>query len=164
MSVFDDVLGGAGGASVSWKDKPAGFAVEGGIVKVGEKRQADDFNTGEPRFWDAAKTQPVWQFVIELEEADGETRGLWVTAGTALARAIREGLQASGASTMEPGGRLRVETLGLVPASKPGTEKRDFKPAQYTPPNGAAAVLGAPPSADDAAAAYLASLEKKAGQ
>ncbi len=98
MSEIDDFFAG-GNKSASF-DGPIGTSVAGTIVRIGSRVQATDFKTGELKFYDKERTQPIYQVPIDLQTdqrdpakpGDTGVRVLFVGGlkKTALVRAMRD--------------------------------------------------------------------------
>lgn len=110
-----------------------------------ELRQQTDFDSGEPLFWDDARTQPRMQLVItgEVDESareggdDDGLRRLYVKGE--LQKAMGQALRESGAKTIEPGGKVWVRYTGDGTASGRKNPPKLYKAAYKAPEAKAAA-------------------------
>jgi hypothetical protein len=107
-----------------------GDEVDGIITQPPEDRQALDFDTGKPAFWDDEKTQPKMQTRIILD-VDGTEHALY--ASGRLAYAITDAIVAAGASDLEVGGRLWVKHTELGERKGKGKPPKLYK-SKYSPP------------------------------
>lgn len=142
MSAFDFF---APRASHSWKFTNPGDTHTGTITEVGDARQASEFGSNEPAYWDREKTRPKMQVAITLDTTerdpqdanDAGKRTLWVVedgrSGSILA-AIRHAVAQAGAGTIDIGGQLTVTFSGFDPNSKNPANPRKIYSASYVPP------------------------------
>ena len=142
MSAFDFF---APRASHSWKFATPGDSHTGTIIEVGDARQATEFGSNEPAFWDREKTRPKMQVAITLDTTERDPqdandtgkRTLWVVedgrSGSILA-AIRQAVAQVNAGTIDIGGQLTVAFSGLDPNSKNPANPRKVYTASYVPP------------------------------
>lgn len=142
MSAFDFF---APRASHSWKFTNPGDTHTGTITEVGDARQATEFGSNEPAYWDREKTRPKMQVAITLDTAERDPqdandtgkRTLWVVedgrSGSILA-AIRHAVAQAGAGTIDIGGQLTVTFSGFDPNSKNPANPRKIYSASYVPP------------------------------
>ena len=142
MSAFDFF---APRASHSWKFTNPGDTHTGTITEVGDARQATEFGSNEPAFWDREKTRPKMQVAITLDTAERDPqdandtgkRTLWVVedgrSGSILS-AIRQAVHQAGAGTIDIGGQLTVAFSGFDPNSKNPANPRKIYSASYVPP------------------------------
>ena len=142
MSAFDFF---APRASHSWKFTNPGDTHTGTITEVGDARQASEFGSNEPAFWDREKTRPKMQVAITLDTTERDPqdandtgkRTLWVLedgrSGSILA-AIRHAVAQAGAGTIDIGGQLTVTFSGFDPNSKNPANPRKIYAASYVPP------------------------------
>lgn len=142
MSAFDFF---APRASHSWKFTNPGDTHTGTITEVGDARQATEFGSNEPAFWDREKIRPKMQVAITLDTAERDPqdandtgkRTLWVVedgrSGSILA-AIRHAVAQAGAGTIDIGGQLTVTFSGFDPNSKNPANPRKVYTAAYVPP------------------------------
>ena len=142
MSAFDFF---APRASHSWKFTTPGDTHTGTITEVGDARQATEFGSNEPAFWDREKTRPKMQVAITLDTterdpqdaSDTGKRTLWVVedgrSGSILS-AIRQAVHQAGAGTIDIGGQLTVAFSGFDPNSKNPANPRKVYTASYVPP------------------------------
>lgn len=112
----DPFAGGTSNPSVSFKDAKPGTKVTGKVVAAPKMMQGRDFETGEPAWWDTAKTQPKMTVVTELD-IDGVTHSLWAQKPSAMFAALADAQQKAGAR-IEPGGTLTVTYTGDKPNEK----------------------------------------------
>lgn len=142
MSAFDFF---APRASHSWKFATPGDTHTGTITEVSDARQASEFGSNEPAFWDREKTRPKMQVAVTLDTAERDPqdvndtgkRTLWVVedgrSGSILS-AIRQAVHQAGAGTIDIGGQLTVTFSGFDPNSKNPANPRKIYSASYVPP------------------------------
>lgn len=142
MSAFDFF---APRASHSWKFATPGDTHTGTITEVGDARQATEFGSNEPAFWDREKTRPKMQVAITLDTTERDPqdandtgkRTLWVVedgrSGSILS-AIRQAVAQVNAGTIDIGGQLTVAFSGFDPNSKNPANPRKVYTASYVPP------------------------------
>lgn len=142
MSAFDFF---APRASHSWKFTNPGDTHTGTITEVSDARQATEFGSNEPAFWDREKTRPKMQVAVTLDTTERDpqdandtgNRTLWVVedgrSGSILS-AIRQAVHQAGAGTIDIGGQLTVAFSGFDPNSKNPANPRKIYSASYVPP------------------------------
>ena len=142
MSAFDFF---APRASHSWKFTNPGDTHTGTITEVSDARQATEFGSNEPAYWDREKTRPKMQVAVTLDTAERDPqdandtgkRTLWVVedgrSGSILS-AIRQAVHQAGAGTIDIGGQLTVAFSGFDPNSKNPANPRKIYAASYVPP------------------------------
>ena len=142
MSAFDFF---APRASHSWKFTTPGDTHTGTITEVSDARQATEFGSNEPAYWDREKTRPKMQVAVTLDTAERDPqdandtgkRTLWVVedgrSGSILS-AIRQAVHQVGAGTIDIGGQLTVTFSGFDPNSKNPANPRKVYSASYVPP------------------------------
>lgn len=142
MSAFDFF---APRASHSWKFTTPGDTHTGTITEVSDARQATEFGSNEPAYWDREKTRPKMQVAVTLDTAERDPqdandtgkRTLWVVedgrSGSILS-AIRQAVHQAGAGTIDIGGQLTVAFSGFDPNSKNPANPRKIYAASYVPP------------------------------
>lgn len=142
MSAFDFF---APRASHSWKFTNPGDTHTGTITEVSDARQATEFGSNEPAYWDREKTRPKMQVAVTLDTAERDPqdandtgkRTLWVVedgrSGSILS-AIRQAVHQVGAGTIDIGGQLTVAFSGFDPNSKNPANPRKIYAASYVPP------------------------------
>lgn len=142
MSAFDFF---APRASHSWKFTNPGDTHTGTITEVSDARQATEFGSNEPAYWDREKTRPKMQVAVTLDTAERDPqdandtgkRTLWVVEdgrpGSILS-AIRQAVHQAGAGTIDIGGQLTVAFSGFDPNSKNPANPRKIYSASYVPP------------------------------
>lgn len=142
MSAFDFF---APRASHSWKFANPGDTHTGTITEVSDARQASEFGSNEPAFWDREKTRPKMQVAVTLDTTERDPqdandtgkRTLWVVedgrSGSILS-AIRQAVHQAGAGTIDIGGQLTVAFSGFDPTSKNPANPRKIYAASYVPP------------------------------
>ena len=142
MSAFDFF---APRASHSWKFTNPGDTHAGTITEVSDARQATEFGSNEPAYWDREKTRPKMQVAVTLDTAERDPqdandtgkRTLWVVedgrSGSILS-AIRQAVHQAGAGTIDIGGQLTVAFSGFDPNSKNPANPRKIYSASYVPP------------------------------
>jgi len=142
MSAFDFF---APRASHSWKFTNPGDTHTGTITEVSDARQATEFGSNEPAYWDREKTRPKMQVAVTLDTTERDPqdandtgkRTLWVVedgrSGSILS-AIRQAVHQAGAGTIDIGGQLTVAFSGFDPNSKNPANPRKIYSASYVPP------------------------------
>jgi hypothetical protein len=142
MSAFDFF---APRASHSWKFANPGDTHTGTITEVSDARQATEFGSNEPAYWDREKTRPKMQVAVTLDTTERDPqdandtgkRTLWVVedgrSGSILS-AIRQAVHQAGAGTIDIGGQLTVIFSGFDPNSKNPANPRKVYSASYVPP------------------------------
>ena len=142
MSAFDFF---APRASRPWKFTNPGDTHTGTITEVSDARQATEFGSNEPAYWDREKTRPKMQVAVTLDTAERDPqdandtgkRTLWVVedgrSGSILS-AIRQAVHQAGAGTIDIGGQLTVAFSGFDPNSKNPANPRKIYAASYVPP------------------------------
>lgn len=142
MSAFDFF---APRASHSWKFTNPGDSHTGTITEVSDARQATEFGSNEPAYWDREKTRPKMQVAVTLDTAERDPqdandtgkRTLWVVedgrSGSILS-AIRQAVHQVGAGTIDIGGQLTVAFSGFDPNSKNPANPRKVYTAAYQAP------------------------------
>lgn len=109
-----------------------------------EQRQQTDLKDGSPKFF--ASGDPMMQWLITLEEADGTTVVLYAKGGNytaatgtgwAMQVALVKALEAAGATELTMGGQLAVAWTGES-EPRPGMNAAHLYTAQYVPPKPAA--------------------------
>lgn len=142
MSAFDFF---APRASHSWKFTNPGDTHTGTITEVSDARQASEFGSNEPAYWDREKTRPKMQVAVTLDTAERDPqdasdtgkRTLWVVedgrSGSILS-AIRQAVHQASAGTIDIGGQLTVTFSGFDPNSKNPQNPRKIYSASYVPP------------------------------
>ena len=142
MSAFDFF---APRASHSWKFTNPGDTHTGTITEVSDARQATEFGSNEPAYWDREKTRPKMQVAVTLDTTERDPqdandtgkRTLWVVedgrSGSILS-AIRQAVHQAGAGTIDIGGQLTVAFSGFDPNSKNPANPRKVYSASYVPP------------------------------
>ena len=142
MSAFDFF---APRASHSWKFTNPGDTHTGTITEVSDARQATEYGSNEPAYWDREKTRPKMQVAVTLDTTERDPqdandtgkRTLWVVedgrSGSILS-AIRQAVHQVGAGTIDIGGQLTVTFSGFDPNSKNPANPRKVYTAAYVPP------------------------------
>lgn len=142
MSAFDFF---APRASHSWKFTNPGDTHTGTITEVSDARQATEFGSNGPAYWDREKTRPKMQVAVTLDTTERDPqdandtgkRTLWVVedgrSGSILS-AIRQAVHQVGACTIDIGGQLTVTFSGFDPNSKNPANPRKVYTASYVPP------------------------------
>lgn len=142
MSAFDFF---APRASHSWKFVSPGDTHTGTIIEVSDARQATEFGSNEPAYWDREKTRPKMQVAVTLDTTERDPqdandtgkRTLWVVedgrSGSILS-AIRQAVHQVGAGTIDIGGQLTVTFSGFDPNSKNPANPRKVYTAAYQAP------------------------------
>lgn len=142
MSAFDFF---APRASHSWKFTTPGDTHTGTITEVSDARQATEYGSNEPAYWDKERTRPKMQVAVTLDTTERDPqdandtgkRTLWVVedgrSGSILS-AIRQAVHQAGAGTIDIGGQLTVTFSGFDPNSKNPANPRKIYSASYVPP------------------------------
>ena len=132
-------------ASHSWKFTTPGDTHTGTITEVSDARQATEYGSNEPAYWDKERTRPKMQVAVTLDTAERDPqdandtgkRTLWVVedgrSGSILS-AIRQAVHQAGAGTIDIGGQLTVTFSGFDPNSKNPANPRKIYAAAYVPP------------------------------
>ncbi len=138
------LMGSAKTPSVSWRNKPFGTTVTGNVARASKVMQQRDVETGDPLWWDEAKTQPRNQLVVYLDlgviHPDGEEfpdhDGVWAlyVKGKSLTEAVRSAVRGSGRKGLEIGGRLSVTLTGEGKAQNKAFNPPKLFTASYVPP------------------------------
>lgn len=164
MSAFDFF---APRASHSWKFTNPGDTHTGTITEVSDARQATEFGSNEPAYWDREKTRPKMQVAVTLDTTERDPqdandtgkRTLWVVedgrSGSILS-AIRQAVHQAGAGTIDIGGQLTVTFSGFDPNSKNPANPRKIYSASYVPPAPAGGMFTSQAPAQPAAPAPVA--------
>jgi hypothetical protein len=105
-----------------------------GIVGHVATRQSREFGTGRLELWPDG--QPKWLVVITLtvepeDEDDTGDRRLYVRPGSNLAWAIRQAVEAAGASQIEVGSQLTVTYVGDEEPASPDVSGAKVYEAEY---------------------------------
>lgn len=117
-----------------------GASVKGRIVSLKEEPQTD-INTGQPRFW--PNGEPMMQWLIGLQMADGETVTLYAKggkykpaegSGDSMLTAIGLAVRAAGATGVDVGGELAIAYTGIS-EKKAGKNAAKLYTAQYKAPS-----------------------------
>ena len=160
MSAFDFF---APRASHSWKFTSPGDTHTGTITEVSDARQATEYGSNEPAYWDKERTRPKMQVAVTLDTAERDPqdandtgkRTLWVVedgrSGSILS-AIRQAVHQAGAGTIDIGGQLTVAFSGFDPNSKNPANPRKIYSASYVPPAPAGGMFTNQAAAQPAAA------------
>jgi len=128
-----------GGTGISAKFERGGDK-HGGVILNAERRQARDFDTGQPKVWPDGN--PVMQYVITIRE-DGEEIALYARGGNftavkgkgeSMMNAIDTAVRAAGTTRIEAGGTIEVTFTGLGEITKKGMNAPKLFSASYTPP------------------------------
>lgn len=142
MSAFDFF---APRASHSWKFTNPGDTHTGTITEVSDARQATEYGSNEPAYWDKERTRPKMQVAVTLDTTERDPqdandtgkRTLWVVedgrSGSILS-AIRQAVHQADAGTIDIGGQLTVTFSGFDPNSKNPANPRKIYSASYVPP------------------------------
>ncbi len=134
MSIDSSVAGLLESASKTAKFPTVGTTHKGEVVSA-TTRQATDFDSGKPKFWDDGN--PIMELVITIQTTerdpddthDDGRRTLY--AGGRMLKAIKDALRAARA-TLEEGGKLAVQYTGDGEATRGNPPK--LYAAQYEPP------------------------------
>lgn len=93
--------------------RPKGTKIGGRVVGAPKLVQQRDFNTKQPAWWDAEKTQPKMAVVTDLD-VNGQTMSLWAKKPSALFAAINKAMNETGGAAIAVGDTLIVELVGAV--------------------------------------------------
>lgn len=116
-----------------------GQGYDGKIVAIDQRQQTDPKN-GQVKYF--ASGDPMTQWVITLEQSDGQTTQLYAKGGRfkaekgtgeSMLNAIASAIKAAGAASLDVGGRLAVKWTGEGEA-RPGLNAPKLYTAQYAPP------------------------------
>lgn len=129
----DDPFASVSRPAVSFKDSKIGDTVTLIVSDPASKVHSRDFETGEPAYWDDARTQAKYSAVVN-GTIDGEEKALWAQMPSALFAAIAEAQKQAG-QKIDAGGTLRIKYIG----DKPNSKNARLKPAKqfaaiYEPP------------------------------
>lgn len=133
MSYEDPFASAVKVPSVSWRDVQVGQTVTMVVSGPAKKVQSRDFETGQPAYWDEARTQPKYSAVVN-GTVDGEDRAIWAQIPSALFAAIGKA-QADAGAKIDAGGTLRIQRT----EDKPNAKNPRLNPAKqfiakYEPP------------------------------
>lgn len=138
MSSIDDFFSGG---LPSAKFDTQGKVVGGRIIRVGDPMQQRDMVSGEPKFWDVEKTQPMMQLPIDIQtderdaEIPGDTGARTLYVKGDLKRAVTEALRKAGVQgAPKVGGTLEVAWTSSEQAKKKGFNDKKLYTARYTAP------------------------------
>jgi hypothetical protein len=119
--------------AVSFKDTAIGEVVTMLVAEPASKVHSRDYESGEPAYWDDARTQPKYAAVVN-GSIDGEDVSLWAQMPSALFAAIADA-QVKAGQKIDTGGTLRVKYTGDKPNSKnPRLKPAKQFAAEYVPP------------------------------
>lgn len=148
MPTASQLLGG-GGKSIKFENLGDGF--DRAAVLEHSVEQATNFDTGEPDFWDEAKTKPKYQVKVKLQlteytptdEDDDGRRSLYLI-GNKL-RAAQDALKAAGVKDFAPDGLLSMHWTSNGTPKNPRFAHNPPKlyTASYEPPS-ATSIAAAP--------------------
>lgn len=136
------------GNGKSAKFENVGDKVEGVVLSARDDDHVKNVDTGAPEYWDDAKTQPKYQWLIVLQCApdgpdDDGVRKVYAKGGNftaasgsgqSMQRAIGDAVKASGAKLLDEGGTLVVQHTGLGEKKKAAFSAPKLYKARYTPP------------------------------
>lgn len=123
--------------SKSFKFDQHGATVKGTILSL-DMQQQRDIKTGQPKYWDDAKAQPMMQLrvVLQTDERDNDDddgqRAIYVKGN--MQQAVRDAVKTAGADTIEVGGTLAVQYVKDGVATTVGFNPPKEYAAQYKPP------------------------------
>ena len=134
----DPFSGGIKIPSLSWKGLPIGTVFTCEVLEPAKLLQSRNFESGEPDYWDEAKTQPVMSAVVNVlvtsgPHSVGEQRSIWAQKPSNLFVAIAEAQKTAGA-LLAPGGTLALRFDGEVPHTNPRYSPIKQYKAKYTIP------------------------------
>lgn len=140
----DAFAGGDKAAALSFKGSKPGTTYTGVVEEGAKLVQCRDYDSGQPDFWDAEKTQPKMAAVLRIN-VDGTPYSVWATKPSSLFSALATAQTAAKAGPMEPGGTVTITHESDEP-SKKGSKfnARKIYSATYTPPTAAGSDDDAP--------------------
>lgn len=136
MSDPNDFLMSSG--TRSFKFDTVDATAKGTIVTL-DMQQQRDYKTGQPKWWDDQKSQPMMQLriVLATDERDGDDdnghRAIYVKGN--MQQAVRDAIKAAGAEKIEEGGTLAVQYYGNGTTTDPKMNPPKLYKAQYKPPS-----------------------------
>lgn len=142
-----------GGNAPSAAFPTIGTIVGGRIVRIGDPIPQRDFKTKEPKFWDAAKTQPMLQLPVDIQtdlrdaEIPGDTGVRTIYIKGDIKRAVKEALRKVGAPGLRVSGTLEVAFIAEDAAAGTDDTPKKIYAARYTMPTGGDAFFGGQPAA-----------------
>lgn len=98
--------------------KPKGTRIGGRVVEAPKLVQQRNFNTKQPDWWDAEKTQPKMAVVTALD-VNGVTMSLWAKKPSDLFAAINKVMNETGGGPIVIGDTLFVELVGATMGDDP---------------------------------------------
>jgi hypothetical protein len=112
----EDPFGDVKIPSLSWKGLPIGASFTLEVIEPASLVQSRDYDSGEPAFWDAEKTQPKMCGVINVRvlkgpNSVGELRSVWAKKPSSLYAAIATA-QTEAQARILPGGILTLVFSG----------------------------------------------------
>lgn len=137
-------LGGEGGNAFPFDN--VGDAVTGTVVAL-EQQQQTDMESGEPAWWDDAKTRPKIMYAVTLQTAlrdaadDDGLRTIYLRGSTkpetqSSLAAVRSAVKAAtGGYDIAYGGKLTLTFSGQEPSKQRGFSPRKLYTAQYEAPS-----------------------------
>lgn len=137
-------LGGEGGNAFPFDN--VGDAVTGTVVAL-EQQQQTDMESGEPAWWDDAKTRPKIMYAVTLQTAlrdaadDDGLRTIYLRGSTkpetqSSLAAVRSAVKATtGGYDIAYGGKLTLTFSGQEPSKQRGFSPRKLYTAQYEAPS-----------------------------
>lgn len=172
-------LGGEGGNAFPFDN--VGDTVTGTVVAL-EEQQQTDMETGEPAWWDDAKTRKKIMYAVTLQTAlreagdDDGLRTIYLRGSTkpetqSSLAAVRSAVKATtGSYDIAYGGKLTLQFSGQEPSKQRGFSPRKLYTAQYEAPSMSlggeavpAAAYVAPDVKMDAAQAAIVAASTPAG-
>jgi len=135
--VNDPFYGGEKVPTLSWRDLPVGstFTVE--VLEEAKALQGRNYDTNEPDWWDAARTQPKMNAVINVlvrqgPHSVGEQRSIWAQIPSKMFLALKDAQKAAGAK-LAPGGILHLRFDGEEPHKDKKKNAIKLYAAKYEP-------------------------------
>lgn len=137
-------LGGEGGNAFPFDN--VGDTVTGTVVSL-EEQQQTDMETGEPAWWDDAKTRKKIMYAVTLQTAlrdagdDDGLRTIYLRGSTkpetqSSLAAVRSAVKATtGSYDIAYGGKLTLQYSGQEPSKQRGFSPRKLYTAQYEAPS-----------------------------
>lgn len=132
MSNEDPFAEGVKSPALSWTTVAVGQVIKITVTEAPTKVHSRDFTTGQPAYWDEAKTQPKYSAVFK-GTVNGEERSIWAQMPSALFRAISEAQKNAGVK-IGVGGELLVKRLNDEPNKNPKLNASHQFAAKYDPP------------------------------
>lgn len=152
----EDFLGGGGGASASFKDKPVGYSYAGVICAEPKVTQQTDFKTKLPKTWPSTK-EPMLQLLVTIQtdlrdSPDDDGKRTVYVKGKSLTDATKDAVRYAGRKALEVGGHFTVTFTGYGTPKGTDDPPKLYSVAYVPPDNQSAGFLGVPAAAGQSAA------------